>query len=111
MAYKTNLIIVAGCILVAGIILTTYTLKHNPVPVDAPDAAICPDFWTKSTRPDGTNVCINDKKLGKSTCEPTMNFNIDKFSGNAGLCAKQEWAKQCGVTWGGITTDHGLCKH
>jgi hypothetical protein len=67
----------------------------------------CPDFWT--TDGSGNNTtCINVKDLG--TCKAqngedhlTMNFNTSLFTGSNGLCSKYTWAKNCGVSWDGIT--------
>jgi hypothetical protein len=76
----------------------------------------CSDFATPKTNADGTNCpikCYNTHQLGKvsSTCTSIpeeINFN-EKFSGNAGLCQKQTWAKQCGLTWDGVTNVANGC--
>jgi len=31
------------------------------------------------------------------------------YKGNGGLCAKQKWAKQCDITWDGITNVPNAC--
>jgi len=71
----------------------------------------CPDRTTAKTDADGTNCpskCFNKHQLGtvSSTCAsiPTeMDFSGDEYTGSAGLCNKMTWAKQCGLTWDGIT--------
>jgi len=71
----------------------------------------CPDRVTSKTDADGTNCpvkCFNTRLLGKAgpTCTSVpaeMDFSGEEYSGNAGMCKKREWAKQCGLTWDGIT--------
>jgi hypothetical protein len=71
----------------------------------------CSDRTTAKTDADGTNCptkCYNKHQLGtvSSTCPsiPTeMDFSGDEYKGTPGLCKKQKWAKQCGLTWDGVT--------
>ena len=72
-----------------------------------PLTAACPDYWMIDGS--GNNaVCTNIKDLG--TCAPqsgkkhlTMNFSGPAFTGSNGLCAKYTWAKNCNLSWDGIT--------
>ena len=67
----------------------------------------CPDYWVADGS--GNNAtCINIKDLG--TCQAfgenkhlTMNFNNPPFTGLNGTCSKYTWAKNCGLSWDGIT--------
>jgi hypothetical protein len=71
----------------------------------------CSDYVTAKTDEEGTNCpskCYNSHQLGtvSSTCPSipsTMDFSGDEYKGTTGLCAKKKWAKQCGLTWDGIT--------
>ena len=67
----------------------------------------CPDYWKFEGEGDDTR-CVNVKDLG--TCPPKsgdknliMNFNSSVFSGDNGTCNKFKWAKNCNVSWDGIT--------
>jgi hypothetical protein len=71
----------------------------------------CSDHVTAKTDLDGSNCaikCYNVHKLGttSSTCAsvPTeMDFSGDDYTGSSGNCNKRTWAKNCGLTWDGIT--------
>lgn len=76
----------------------------------------CPDYW-EDLLGNGSR-CFNSKNIGK--CNPrvvdsagkpvlssTKNFNRPQFTGETGVCAKQRWAKTCGVAWDGITYGYG----
>ena len=77
----------------------------------------CTDHVTAKTDADGTNCpikCYNAHKLGttSSTCTsvPTeMDFSTDDYTGTTGLCNKRTWAKNCGITWDGITDASMSC--
>jgi hypothetical protein len=66
----------------------------------------CPDFWVDLS---GNGMsCFNEKSLG--TCniptdsdKNTMNFNVAPYNTSEGNCAKFTWAKNCNVSWDGIT--------
>ena len=63
----------------------------------------CPDYWSNN----GSNKCINTKKLGKcktgiSTTDSEMSFSDTMFTGSKGHYYKCNWAKQCQVPWEGI---------
>jgi hypothetical protein len=77
----------------------------------------CSDYATPKEDADGSNCpvkCYNTHQLGKvsSTCtsKPTeMDFSDDVYTGSAGLCNKQKWASQCGITWDGVTDVANAC--
>lgn len=89
-------------LIVIGVALSSAT--DTTWPPMTPD---CPDYWTIDGS--GNNAtCINVKDLG--TCPPqsgnkhlTMNFSGPAFTGSDGLCAKYTWAKNCNLSWDGIT--------
>lgn len=130
------LVILVLCLIVIAIILAK-TKGTYPPTVDAcpdywstsnylnPDASkcnktefgCCSDYATPKTDADGTNCpikCYNTHKLGtvSSTCtsKPTeMDFSSDVYTGSTGLCNKQKWASQCGITWDGVTDVSNAC--
>jgi len=77
----------------------------------------CNDSSTEKIDKDGTNCpikCYNIHNLGKvsSTCTslPTeVDFKTNTYTGNNGLCNKQTWAKQCNITWDGVTNASSAC--
>jgi hypothetical protein len=77
----------------------------------------CSDFATPKSDADGTNCpvkCYNSHQLGttSSTCSsiPTeMDFSTDTYTGSSALCNKQTWAKQCDLTWDGVTNVSNAC--
>ena len=69
----------------------------------------CPDYWTLTKSGDKL-MCTNDKNLGKSTCSKQMDFSVQPWNLQDGLCQKFRWANDCNLTWDGITNDMNLCK-
>ena len=77
----------------------------------------CSDYATPKTDADGTNCpikCYNSQQLGKTSklctsIPKVMDFGTDEFSGTSGLCKKQTWAKQCDLTWDGVTNIPSAC--
>ena len=77
----------------------------------------CSDKTTAKTDADGTNCpikCYNAYKLGKtsSSCSSIpaeMDFSTDEYTGASGTCNKQTWAKNCGITWDGVTDIPTAC--
>jgi len=71
-----------------------------------PIVANCPDYWEDTTN--NGEGCYNKLGLGKCNL-PTydnknvMNFNVTPYNGAEGSCAKAKWAKECGVTWDGMS--------
>jgi hypothetical protein len=89
------------------------TLNKKPKNADClnTDFGCCNDYATPKSDVDGTNCpikCYNAHKLGKvsSSCTsiPTeIDFGHKDYQGSNGLCKKQKWAKQCDITWDGVT--------
>ena len=97
------IIILIIALVFIGIALT-YSKNTATWPPMTPE---CPDYWTIDGS--GNNArCVNVKDLG--TCQSksgdkhlTMDFNTSAFTGTNGMCAKYTWAKNCGISWDGIT--------
>ena len=86
-----------------GISLSRASEKDNWPPI----VGKCPDFWVDMSG--NGEACFNSHNLG--TCnipsnknKNTKNFNELPFKGVNGDCYKYKWAKQCNVTWDGITS-------
>lgn len=97
---KITIIVAFGfLILMLGIIaFMLYRAKSNlQFP---PDIAECPDYWEVI----GNQVCSNVKNLGTG-CQNPMDFSASQWQGQGGLQQKYNWAKDCGVTWDGVTNN------
>ncbi|MFY7728677.1 MAG: hypothetical protein ACOVRN_04100 [Flavobacterium sp.] len=93
------IIILIIALVFIGISFTRATKQSWP-----PMTPECPDYWTV----DSSGKCVNTKDLG--TCSKPanrphleVNFNDAPYTGANGVCAKYTWAKNCGVSWDGIT--------
>lgn len=67
----------------------------------------CPDYWVDISG--NGEACFNSHRLGKCNIpndqnKNTMNFNTSAFNGPNEKCAKYTWAKNCNITWDGITS-------
>jgi hypothetical protein len=94
-------------ILIITLIIIGVALSYAKNTTWPPMVPNCPDYWLIDGSGDNSK-CINVKDLG--TCSPngqdehlTMDFNLPVFTGSNGTCAKYNWAKNCNVTWDGIT--------
>ncbi len=79
----------------------------------------CPDYWVDIGTGAPGSGCFNSKSIG--TCNLPVagataespgatvlkNFTRGAFKGADVLCVKKRWAKNCGVTWDGITYGFG----
>ena len=74
----------------------------------------CPDFWIALDSEGNVSGNVSDSKCvnvkGLGSCKPKngeneliMDFNESIYTGTNGNCAKYNWAKQCNVSWDGIT--------
>ena len=101
MSFQKKIGLVALFVLVVMLSLVAYLLyKTNKNVVFPPTIAQCPDYWEVT----GEGTCNNIKNLGKG-CENPMDFSGSKWQGDSGLRAKYCWARQCGLTWDGVTNN------
>ncbi len=94
------LVLLIICLIAIGFSL--YTAKFSEV--YPPVLANCPDYWLDNSSGDASQ-CFNEKDLGNSACQRTMDFSSMGFSGQSGMCKKKSWAKSCNITWDGITNN------
>jgi len=105
MKFQKIVVIIAIIILVASLTFIGYALYNSQHNQEFPPVkAACPDYW-KSI--DGK--CLNSKDLGQCGLEP-MDFNNPHYQGDQGDCNKSKWAKDCNVSWDGITNNSNICK-
>jgi len=75
--------------------------EHQLFPPEVPP---CPDYWTYE---DGK--CKNVKDLGNGSCNSDEPFSAKKYQGLKGRKEKCKFAKQCNITWDGLTNVKGTC--
>jgi hypothetical protein len=137
MSFKESVIITAIIVVFCLMIListvlnkTSYTIHADSCPdywttlnkkKDAEclhtEFGCCSDYATPKTDASGANCpikCYNTHQLGStsSTCTSIpmeVDFGTEEYKGNQGLCKKQTWAKQCDLTWDGVTNVASAC--
>jgi hypothetical protein len=105
--YYSIITTLAVIVLIGALIVIGYTFKTFKNDKKFPPVlSECPDHWVL----EGNN-CLNPKSLGRNTdsCSAPKDFNIQPFTGFDGNCKKAEWAKNCEVSWQGITTNSDIC--
>jgi hypothetical protein len=102
-SFQKIVLLIAIIILVIILVIVGYTLIRHKKSTWPPLIGDCPDYWVDLSG-NGAN-CINVKNLGNGNCNQSkhMDFTQPIFSGSNGLCAKYNWANNCGVSWDGIT--------
>jgi len=105
--FQKIVLIVAIIVLIIALIFIGITMSSKKNTSWPPILQDCPDYWNIDGSGNNT-TCTNVKDLG--TCPPKsgdkqliMNFNSSVFSGDSGTCNKFKWAKNCNVSWDGIT--------
>ena len=75
---------------------------------DTPEGC-CPDGVTNMSAgcPLPQAMCYNTHKLG--TCLAPVNFSDPKYEGTVGLCEKQKFAKNCKISWEGVSNVPDTC--
>lgn len=109
--FQQIVITIAIIFLVIFLIYIAFMMHYNKTKsVYPPVTGNCPDYWIDQSTGNSSN-CVNVKNLGKSSasCPKNMDFNTSLFSGGTGLCAKSVWAKNCDLTWDGITNNVNIC--
>jgi hypothetical protein len=97
MNFQFTVIIVATIILILMLTFVGYALYNNRFNKQFPPViGECPDYWVSQD-----NQCTNPRNLG--TCTGPTNFNTKQYKGHDGNKLKSQWAKNCNLTWDGIT--------
>jgi len=112
MSFQYTILKVAIFVLVAFLTFIGYKMYKDRLS-DAEQRIVgsCPDYWRLTTTADGKKtICDNVKNLGKRTCSKQMDFSVQPYNLQDGLCRKFKWAKGCDLTWDGVTNDVNACK-
>ena len=102
-SFQSIVMIVAVVLLIiALIIVAIMTLSAQHSKQFPPVTAECPDYWADMSKGDGSH-CLNINGVGSKQCPKKMDFSGVEFKGAQGLCNKVNWARNCGLTWDGVT--------
>lgn len=111
MSFQYTILKIAIVVLVVFLVFIGYKMYKNRLQdVEQRIIGSCPDYWSLNTV-NGKTRCENVKNLGKKSCSKTMNFSVQPWNLQDGLCRKFKWAKGCDLTWDGITNDANVCKN
>ena len=103
MNFQLKVVIIALIILILMFTFVGYVLFNNRTNKEFPPVSgECPDYWIAKN-----NQCINPKSLGN--CNGPKNFDTQEYKGHNGDCLKSHWAKNCGLSWQGITNNPDVC--
>jgi hypothetical protein len=109
MAFQKIVIAVASILLVISLIIMAVIMARSKSRYAYPPVeSECPDYW-ELQKIGGSNTCVNTKDLGNSSCPSSMDFSVSPWVGSQALCKKQIWARQCDLTWDGITNSTTVC--
>jgi|UniRef100_A0A6C0EQ03 hypothetical protein len=94
-------------ILIIALVIIGISLIYSKDQKWPPIVPACPDYWQIDGSGNNT-TCTNVLDLGSCPARNgkphlVMNFNSPIFSGSNGVCAKYQWANNCGISWDGIT--------
>jgi len=101
------------------VFIGTVLYKNKYSVIYPPIVADCPDYWlnepednksSSNVDVDKKQLCYNVKNLGNASCNKTMDFTTSYWQGSEGKCHKSKWAKDCDLTWDGITNKSDICK-
>jgi hypothetical protein len=100
--FQRSVLFVAVVVFLGVMLLSFYSIQSKPSEQWPPVVPKCPDYWVYD---DKLKKCVDEHNL--SSCPPAageahvaMDFDTPLFSDP---CNKYKWARNCGVTWDGIT--------
>ncbi|MBI96921.1 hypothetical protein CL656_07245 [bacterium] len=132
-SFYKNIIFLAVIVLIFSLTLVGVAIANDEVNIKFPPRIDnCPDYWAHANYlknsdnvfslndsdvniDDLENECVNIQKLGVCSNKTIMDFDKVPFNNSgdkgpdSGMCAKYKWAKQCKVTWDGITNNDDIC--
>ena len=130
--FQKNTLIIATGILILLLVVVGILMLNSKKQDFPPHISHCPDYWVSSnffkedenaynkvtgsgdirnlveSIPDSDTHCINIHDVGNTNCPKSINFFTDEYDGIDGDCKKREWAKNCNLTWDGITNNAEL---
>jgi len=107
-SFQKIVFFIAIILLIIALISIAISLQNSKSNAEWPPlVGDCPDYWVDISG--NGAMCINSHSLGTCNLPTTENknpkdFTENLFMGSNGTCAKYLWAKNCGVTWDGITS-------
>ncbi len=116
MEFNKTVLIIATVLLIITLTILAIMLYNSHGGLQfPPEIGHCPDFWTLNKKDGNKSMCRNVQHLGKcgggtADCCEENGKNVccpmDPTQWGKGKHAnkkKCEWAKDCGLTWDGIT--------
>lgn len=105
MNFQEIVVLIASIILIIMLIIIGFSLARNRKDQTFPPVlSECPDFWVS-----GDDGCTNPKNLGICGKGP-IDFSKNQYKGHNGNCNRAKWARDCHVTWAGITNNQEFKK-
>ena len=103
MNFQKITMLVASIILILMLTFIGYVLYNNRQNKQFPPViGECPDYWIIQNK-----QCRNPHNLGR--CPGPKNFNTKYYKGHGGNCMKSKWAKNCNLSWQGLTNNTKIC--
>tara|TARA_B100000965_G_scaffold157690_1_gene131446 strand:+ start:1205 stop:1564 length:360 start_codon:yes stop_codon:yes gene_type:complete len=115
-SFNNSVLTIATIILLIALILVglflAKTMFEDSYP---PIISDCPDYWDVDHDGNDNVVCKKNKintGRGGAQNDRCNNYPVSSFSGSDKkgiLCEKYKWAKQCNITWDGVTNNNKAC--
>ena len=115
--FNKLVLIIAITVLIGSLIFLGYFLNFKLDFIYPPIISDCPDYWDISVNDIDTPFCknvlkINNGNINNNKCQ---SHAIDLFKKNGSgkydiMCEKYKWAKECNLTWDGISSDKNICE-
>ena len=115
MDFKYLVLVLAVILLIVCLVFMGIFLMQTRSSEWPPSVKDCPDYWDISNN-NGTKSCVDILKInsGKGTdyCNRIFTDLFNKqYSKDESICKKKEWAKDCKVSWDGITNNNKACEN
>lgn len=114
MNFQRKVLLVSSILFILTAIFIVYAIYNDAYSKEFPPVvASCPDYWLDHQINDAMgnskSNCVNVKNLGTCPEQKTKSFDDPQWLGDSGECRKSKWAKQCNLTWDGITNNSKVC--
>ena len=104
-------IVLSISLIALGIFLSKSMFENSYPPV----ISDCPDYWDVSFNSNNETICENISTINRgSQSSDCRKKAINMFSTNGSnindvMCEKYTWAKDCDITWDGVTNNNKAC--
>tara|TARA_B100000287_G_C20458218_1_gene712235 strand:- start:48 stop:452 length:405 start_codon:yes stop_codon:yes gene_type:complete len=104
------IVILIIVLIIIGVMLNYSLFNENYPPI----ISDCPDYWDVSLNSDNQVACHNIVRQNTGTCNNNT-YPVEQFYAYASnpkdvICAKYKWAKECNISWDGITNNNQACQ-